>query len=105
MDTGSEALLPECSHHSGGEQEGSAKRFGHDLRAGQDEAEAGHARGGPLHGRENQRVRLLGVLGQDQGGGQGGLRDRDPGGPAGQKEKEDQVCPFLDCFVCLLLPG
>ena len=50
--------------------------------AGQEEAGARQARGGSRHCREDQRLRLPGVLGQEQGGGEGGLRDCHQGRPA-----------------------
>lgn len=38
VDTWGEALLSQCSHHSGGEQEGPEEWWAHTERAGQDEA-------------------------------------------------------------------
>ena len=54
---------------------GPAQRPQHDQGAREDEAGACEARGGPRHGREDQRVRLPGVFSQEQRGRQGGVRD------------------------------
>ena len=63
---------------------GPAQRPQHDQGAREDEAGAGEARGGSDDGREDQRLRLPRVLGQEQGGRQGGLRDGHQGRAPGQ---------------------
>ena len=63
---------------------GPAQRPQHDQGARKDEAGAGEARGGSDDGREDQRLRLPRVLGQEQGGRQGGLRDGHQGRAPGQ---------------------
>lgn len=54
---------------------------------------AGEARGGKGHGQQNQCLWLPGVLGQDEGGGAGGVRDGHAGRPAGAQEQEAQRLP------------
>merc|ERR1711971_363372 len=95
VDARGEALLPQRPHHPRRKQKGPAQRPEHDQGVGEDEAGAGEARGGPDDGREDQRLRLPRVLGQEQGGRQGGLRDGHQGGAPGEEEKEKQVHHLL----------
>lgn len=50
---------------------------------------AGEVRGGQGHGQPHQRLRLPGVLGQDEGRRAGGVRDGHQGGAAGQEAGQE----------------
>ena len=62
-----EALLPEHSHRSGGQQGRPAHRPDDAGRAGQDEAAAGQYGAGTGHGRAHRRLQVPRVLGKNQG--------------------------------------
>uniref|UniRef100_A0A8C3TS76 Uncharacterized protein n=1 Tax=Catharus ustulatus TaxID=91951 RepID=A0A8C3TS76_CATUS len=94
-----EALLPQRPHHPGGQQEGPAERRARAERAGPHEAGAGAHRGRPGHGHSHPGLRLPGVLGQDQGGRPGGLRDRHPGGPAEALRHPERLHQLLQSAI------
>ena len=50
---------------------------------------AGEVRRGEGHGEPHQRLRVPGVLGQDQGRSAGGVRDGHQGGAAGQEARQE----------------
>ena len=78
---------------------GPAAGRGDGAGAGQDEAGAGEGRGGPRRRREGWSLRLPGVLGQEQGGCEGGVRDGHQGRPPGQEEEEEEVHYLLEMAV------
>ena len=87
------SLLSQRADNPGGKQEGSATRRQHDPGVEEDEARAGETRGGPRHGREDQRIRLPRVFGQDEGGRPRGVRDGHQGGAAGEEEASRALQP------------
>lgn len=95
MDAGGEAFLSVGADHPRRQQEGPAQRPGDRHRAAQDQAGAGEAAGGARDGREDKRVRIPRMLGQEQGGRPRGVRDGDQSRPAGQEKEEDQMRPAI----------
>jgi len=91
VDPGGQALLPPCTYHTRWKQKGFARGLEHDQGAEQDEAGARQAGGGPRHGGEDQCLRLPRVLGQEQGGGEGGVRNRYQGRATGPTEEKKEV--------------
>lgn len=92
-----QALLPERAHHTGGQQEGPAQRRERQERAGPAQAGAGEGGRWPGHGHAHRRVRLFGVLGQNQGGDLGGVRDGNARGPAEAADATGKLLQVL-CF-------
>ena len=95
VDTRGTTLLPQCSHHSGRQQKGSAQWWKHQTRADEDETGTGTARGRTCHGRKDQCLLIPGVLSQNQGGCEGGVWDGHSGSSADQEEEEG----WLHCVV------
>jgi len=73
VDAGGAPLLPERSDHPGRQQEGPAPGRDHQARADEDEAGTGETGGGQSRRREDQRVRIPRVFGEDEGGRPAGV--------------------------------
>lgn len=99
VDARSETLLSQRAHHPRRQQERFEKRSGDHQRAEQNETGAGQAAGGQSHGREDKRVCLPGVFGQEQGGRQGSFRDGHESRPASQKEEEGSLHPSVNRYA------
>jgi hypothetical protein len=91
VEPGGEALLPQRAHCTGGQQARPAQRRGHQEGADEAATGAGAARPGPRHGRQDRRLRLPGVLGEDQGGRARRVRDGHARRPALKEVQELQV--------------
>ena len=91
VDAGGEALLSQRADHPRGQQEGSEERREHEARAYEDETGTGATGGRARHVRQDQRLRLPRVLGQDEGRRPRGVRDGHQGGAAGEETKEGRL--------------